>query len=132
MKKILFLLAAGWASLSPAQTPVNKSIPVNSGQNLRLYFDYPNLIRVSSWDKNEIQITGTVSINNGENDEAFVLTSAVSGSQVVFKGEIPNIKSLPHQITVRRGNEKIVFKNKSEYEKYKQEHSAFPDLKLCL
>lgn len=124
MKKILFLLAAGWTSLCPAQSPVNKSIPVNSGQSLQLYFDYPNLIRVSSWDKNEIQITGSVSINNGENDDAFVLTSAVSGGQVIVKGEIPNIKSLPQQITLRRGNEKIVFKNKSEYEKYKQEHGA--------
>lgn len=124
MKIIFILLVAGWAGLCPAQTPVNKSIPVSAGQSLQLYFDYPNLIRVSSWDKNEIQITGSVSINNGENDDAFVLTSVVSGNEVKVKGEIPNIKSLPHQITIRRGEEKIVFKNKAEYEKYKQANGA--------
>ena len=51
-----------------AQTPISKSIAVQAGQKIAMHFDYPELIRVSTWDNNEISIQGTVSINGGEND----------------------------------------------------------------
>ncbi|MDZ7649610.1 MAG: hypothetical protein U5K54_21975 [Cytophagales bacterium] len=48
-----------------AQSPVNKTYAVTAGENISLRFDYPELIKISTWDKNEISITGTVSINSG-------------------------------------------------------------------
>ena len=53
---ILLLLASGLY----AQSQVNKTIPVSPGQKIKMTFDYPKLITVTTWEKNEILITGTV------------------------------------------------------------------------
>jgi hypothetical protein len=120
MKLISFLLlVVGQACL--AQTTISKSFPVQAGQKVNLYFDHPELIKVSTWDKNEVAVTGSVSINNGENDDAFGLTSSVSGGIVYIRGEMINLKSLPHRITIYRDDKKITFKNKEEYKKYASE-----------
>jgi hypothetical protein len=116
---IMILLVVGQVVL--AQTPVNKSFPVQAGQKLDLYFDHPELMKVSTWDKNEVAITGTVSINNGENDDAFGLTSSASAGVLSIRGEMINLKSLPQRITIYRDGQKITFKNKEEYKKYTAE-----------
>lgn len=104
------------------QTPVNKVIPVTAGQKISMHFDYPELVRVSTWDKNEISIQGTVSINVGENDDAFELTTSTSGDIISIKSIIKDMKNLPHRITIVDGAQKIVFRNKEELKKYKEEH----------
>lgn len=105
-----------------SQTPVNRTIPVQAGQKVTMHFDYPELIRVTTWDKNEISITGTVSINGGENDDAFVLDHSVSGSTISIKNEIKNMKDLPHRITVWRDGQKMMFRDKEAFQKYQQEN----------
>ena len=104
------------------QTPINKSIPVKSGQKISMHFDYPELVRVSTWDKNEISIQGTVSINAGENDDAFELIATTSDNSISIKNEIKDMKNLPQRITITDGAQKIVFRNKEELKKYKEEH----------
>lgn len=107
-----------------AQTQLNKTIPVSAGQTISLRFDYPELIRVSTWDKNEISVQGTVAINNGENDDAFLFENSVNGSVVDIRTSIKDIKHLPHRITIERDGQKIVFKDKAEWKKYQQEHGG--------
>ena len=117
--KALFLILLAWPSLlTQAQTPIHKSIPVQPGQVASFHFDYPELIRVSTWDKNEISINGTVSINGGESDDAFELTSSVSGNTILVRNEIHNLKGLPQRVTITRGTQKIVFKSREDYRKY--------------
>ena len=105
-----------------AQTPVAKSYPVSAGQKISFHFDYPELVKITTWDKNEISIEGTASINGGENDDAFVLSQSASGNVIRIENEIRNMKSLPHRITVIKGSDKIVFKNKADYRKYCDEN----------
>lgn len=105
-----------------AQTPINRSIPVKAGQKIEMHFDYPELVRVSTWDKNEISIQGSVSINAGENDDAFELITSGTGNTISIKNEIKDMKNIPHRITIVDGAEKIVFRNKEELKKYQQEH----------
>ena len=105
-----------------AQTPVNKSYPVSGGQKIIFHFDYPELVKISTWDKNEISIEGVVSINGGENDDAFELTQSVSGNTISIENRIKGMKSLPQRITITRGSEKITFKSKEDYKKYRDEH----------
>jgi len=105
-----------------AQTPVNKSYPVSGGQKINFHFDYPELVKISTWDKNEISIEGVVSINGGENDDAFELTQSVSGNTISIENRIKGMKSLPQRITITRGSEKITFKSKEDYKKYRDEH----------
>ncbi len=110
------------SSSAHAQTTVNKSLPVKPGQNIEMHFDFPKLIRVSTWDKNEISITGSVSINGGESDDAFKLQTSTSGNTISIRNEIENLKNLPHRYTIVDGSQKIVFKTKDELRKYQAEH----------
>ena len=124
-KKLVILMFAISASLlNYAQTKINKVIPVKAGQKITMHFDYPELIKISTWDKNEIAITGTVSINGGENDTAFVLENSESGNQVSIRSEINDMKNLPKRYVVIRGGQKIIFKDKSEYKKYQAENGT--------
>jgi len=120
---ILLVLAALYLPTDEyAQTAVNKSIPVQPGQKIVMHFDYPELIKVSTWDKNEISISGSVSINNGENDDAFILDSNVSGSTINVRNEIRDMKNLPQRITVVRDGQKVVFRDKEALKKYQNEY----------
>ena len=105
-----------------AQTPISKTIAVQSGQKVKMNFDYPELIKVSTWNKNEILVTGEVTINGGENDDAFVLESSTSGNEVVISGRINNLKGLPHRVTIWNDGQKMTFKTKEDYRKYANEH----------
>ena len=123
---IIATLTIPWTGY--AQTQINKSIPIQSGQRILMRFDFPELIKVSTWDKNEISIQGSVSINNGENDDAFELQTSTSGNTVSIRNEIKNMKSLPHRYTVVDGSQKVVFKNREEFEKYQAEHGRGFDM----
>ena len=106
-----------------AQTPINKVIPFQSGQKISMHFDYPELVKVSTWDKNEISIQGTASINTGENDDAFELISSTADNTISIKNEIKNMKNLPRRVTVRDVAQKIVFRTKEEMRKYQAENN---------
>jgi hypothetical protein len=122
--KILVLLVGILAPFQDyAQTPINKVIPFKAGQKISMRFDYPELVKVSTWDKNEISIQGSVSINTGENDDAFELISSIADNTISIKNEIRNMKNLPRRVTVRDGAQKIVFRTKEEMKKYQEEHN---------
>ena len=124
MKINILLLMAAFVipAKDYAQTPVNKSIPVQPGQKITMHFDYPEMIRVSTWDKNEIAVQGTVTINGGENDDAFDLQTSTAGNIITIKNEIKNMKNLPQRITVTRDGQKIIFRDKIEFKKYQEQH----------
>ncbi len=122
MKTKLIFLSVLLTAKVYSQTAVNKTIALQPGQTISMHFDHPQLIKVSTWDKNEISITGTVSINEGENDDAFSLESSSSGKEVSVTGEVRNLKSLPHRITIWHNGQKMMFKTKEDYKKYTGEH----------
>jgi hypothetical protein len=105
-----------------AQTRVDKSIPVQSGQKVVMHFDYPDLIKVTTWDRNEVSIQGTVSINNGESDDHFELETSSEGNTVFVNSRIRDIKGIPQRVTIFRDGQKIMFKDKAELKKYQDEH----------
>jgi len=122
MRTFIGIMISLFTGVLVAQTPVNKSYPVSAGQKISFHFDYPELVKISTWDKNEISIGGVVSINGGENDDAFELTHSVSGNVISIENKIKGMKDLPQRITVTRGAEKITFQSKAEYKKYRDEH----------
>jgi hypothetical protein len=113
---LIAMCCLGEATLS--QTPVNKTYPVQAGQSIKFHFDYPDLIKVSTWDKNEVSIQGTVSINGGESDDAFELSSSAFGNTLLIESKIRNLKNLPRRITVTKDGKKFTFKNKSEFKDF--------------
>jgi hypothetical protein len=122
MKTFASILISFITGVVVAQTPVNKSYPAAPGQKISFHFDYPELVKISTWDKNEISIEGVVNINAGESDDAFELSQSVSGGTIKIENRIKNMKNLPQRITITRGNEKITFKTKADYKKYCEEH----------
>ncbi len=118
MKSKLFFLLLLLNAEAFAQTTINKTITVQPGQMITMNFDYPQLIKISTWDKNEISITGTVSINEGENDDAFLLETSSHGNEISITGKMKDMESLPHRITIKRDGKKIIFKTKADYNKY--------------
>lgn len=121
-RRILFIAALLCPILSVAQTEINKTIPVKQGQTINMKFDYPELVKVSTWDGNEIVVQGTVSINAGENDDAFVFESSVNGNIVDIRSSIRDLKKLPQRITIIRDGQKIMFRDKAELKKYQEQH----------
>ena len=69
---LLFLCA----SLSLAQQ-VEKNYPLANTEKLSLKFEYPELVKVSTWDKQEVQIVAKVLINGQDGSEDFVLSFAL-------------------------------------------------------
>lgn len=121
-RRIYIIAAFLCPILSFGQTEINKTIPVKAGQTINMKFDYPELVKVSTWDRNEIVVTGSVSINAGENDDAFVFENSVNGNVIDIRSSIRDIKKLPQRITIMRDGQKIMFKDKAELKKYQQEH----------
>lgn len=124
MKTFAFILITLFPGVLTAQTPINKTLPVQKGQSIKIHFDYPELIRVSTWDKNEISITGTVSINGGENDDAFKLETNTIGNTISISNEIKDLDDIPHRVTIVRNGVKTVFRNRAEYKKYQSENGG--------
>lgn len=126
MKHIMIFLAG--ALLLPlggyAQTTLQRSFPVQAGQTIALEFDYPKLIKVSTWDKNEVAIQGTVSINHGANDDAFVLDQKTNGKTLTIRNEIRDLKTLPRTYTIVQAGQTITFQTKEAMKKYQAEHAG--------
>lgn len=111
-----------------AQTKIEKVVPVQSGQKLMLDFDYPELIKIQTWDKREVLIKCTVSINKGENDEAFELVIQTNGNTVTVSSVIKDMDNLPKRIVIKKGDTEYVFKGKDykdpEVKKFLDEHGG--------
>lgn len=124
----LLLLFIALGCVAKAQTPINKTYPVKAGQTIHFHFDYPELVRISTWDKNEVSIQGTVSINMGENDDAFELVQSETADGLYIENRIRNMKNLPHRVTIVEGGKKMVFRTKEEYKKYVNENGKKYDV----
>lgn len=101
-----------------AQTTVNRNYPVKTGEKVALDFDYPKIVRISTWGKNEVSVTAKVSINNGENDTAFVLEGKMTDGVLSIRNLIKNMDKLPRMYTVTEGGKKTVFRSKEDYREF--------------
>ena len=119
---LVLLIALVLPEEAYTQTPLSHTIPVRGSQSIEMHFDYPELIRVSTWDGPSIEITGTVSINGGENDDAFIVEHERVGDVVKVHSRVSNIKQLPHRITVRDGEKTIMFRDKAALKEYQPTH----------
>jgi len=124
MRTLLILAASFVFGLTAAQTAINKSFPTDKIQKLSLEFDYPQLIKISTWDKSEVQILGTVNINENENNNAFQIKESKEDNSLVIEGKISEMKNIPHRITVQKGSQKLIFKSREEYQKYCKENNV--------
>lgn len=109
-----------------AQRIINEKITPRSGQNIKFYFKYPELVKVTTWDKGEIEITGKVRINNGRNDDAFALEVENEGEVLFISSTIKDLENLPKMMMIKRGDSKYYFDSTEEHDKamqqFREEH----------
>jgi hypothetical protein len=123
MKTILTAVCMIIIGCATAQTKVEKSYPVKPGQKVELAFDYPKLVRISTWDKNEVSVTAMVSINEGDNDDAFVLENEQSADgSLSIRNHIKDMKNLPKMYTIVRAGKKTTFRTKEAYHQFISEN----------
>ena len=109
-----------------AQTQIETKIPVRSEQKLKMHFEDPELIKVHTWEKQEILIKGTVSINRGEHDGSFEITADQKGDVVVVTSRIKNRDNIPKRTIIHKGDQDYYFQtgdqNDPAIQKFFAEH----------
>lgn len=121
MKKICFIACCLFSLAGMAQTVVTKSYAVKPGESVRLKFDYPKIVRVSTWDKNEVSVTAKVNINEGENDAAFELEDKNENGTVSVKNIIRDMNKLPKRYTIYKDGKKTIFRSREDYRAFSQQ-----------
>ena len=100
----------------PAQESSTKTIDAERIDKLHGDFEWGNAV-FSSWNRDEIEIKATYSINDGENDDAFQLKVEENDNQLSVYVDVKDYESLPRKILVWKDGVKYVFpegKNKEE------------------
>lgn len=94
-----------------AQTSIEKTFPLQGAKELYANFDHPDVV-IQTWDKNEVMIKGTVSINNGDNNDAFELLSTITDGVLKITSTLKDKENISHQIIIRKGERDYFFKAK--------------------
>lgn len=91
--KPTLLLSALALVLSPlnaslAQRIIQKTLPVKTSQSISLNFRFGDSIQIRYWDKSELSVRISASINNGKLDDALLVTSETTDSEVQLKTDL--------------------------------------------
>lgn len=113
MRTRLIVLLTVLSVVSYAQTAIDKTFPLAGAKELVVDVDHPN-VTIQTWDKNEVTIKGTVSINNGENDANFELQSSNANGVLTITSLLKDKENIPRHVVVHRADDQeYVFKAKS-------------------
>ena len=77
-----------------AQKIVEKSSPIKENEDLMLDFEFADRITVTTWDKNEVYVKVTVSINDNADNDKFELDLNHKSTGIEFESEINKMKDL--------------------------------------
>lgn len=127
MKKLILML---WLmpGLILAQSKIDKTFGLNGSKKISLNFKYPELIRVHTWDKDEVVIRGTVSINGGQHDDSFTLEAKTEQQELIVTSNIENIDQIPKKTFVKTDGGVRFFNdaswNSPEVQQYIGEHKG--------
>jgi len=96
-----------------AQTSIQRNITNANGKTIVMDFNRANA-KIIAWDKNEVSIKGSVSINNGDHDENFTIDIEEKSNEINIETFVKDIKNLPKMIVIRGQDEKHYFKDNAE------------------
>src|ERR1044071_442003 len=113
MKTRLVVILTVLSVATYAQTAIEKTFPLAGAKELVADFDHPN-VTLQTWDKNEVMIKGTVSINNGENDANFELQTSNANGILTISSLIKDKENIPRHVVIHRADDQeFIFKAKS-------------------
>jgi hypothetical protein len=95
------------------QNQVDKSISLAGISRIAGQFEWGD-VSLKNWDGNELKVIGTVSVNLGENNDAFSLEFDRKGDVLEIQSTIRDWKYLPQYLAIFQGAEKKYVKVGSE------------------
>lgn len=101
-----------------AQKQISEQYAAKGIRKLQLKFDFPKTVKLQTWDKDEILVRASVSINGGENDEAFLLKAASSDGVLTISNSIKDREKLPKVYVINNKQGKLFFKTKQALRDY--------------
>jgi len=84
MKNILTIIILLITANIFAQRTVEKSFDLNKNQTLDLNFKFASEIEIKQWDKNQVSVKATVTIDDGEGNEYFSLETDRHSNEVAI------------------------------------------------
>jgi len=124
MKSILcWLLLVMVPCIAFSQTKINRTYAVKKGETVELHFDYPKVVHISSWDKNEIGVEATVKINGGESDSAFSISQSNADGRVIIANKI-DMDKIPEAYYVKENGIKTRLNSKADLDAYLKERTG--------
>lgn len=84
-----------------AQKTVQESTTTQSNQEVNFDFRRAN-VKFTTWNKNEIEITGTASVNVGENDDAFDIEINRNNGSLNIRTYLKDEKKIPKMIVMSK------------------------------
>lgn len=113
MRVSLFIILLLFTFVSHAQKSINKTFAASSTEQIDFDFKYAN-VKVSTWNKNEISITGTVNVNMGEENDAFAVKAKERGNRWFIKTYLEDERDIPKLIMMSKDGVKTYKKMEKE------------------
>lgn len=102
MKCYMLLMCLYVNTITFGQTEIRESFPLQGARSIELNFKWPQVVRLSTGEGNDISIKGKVLINNGRFDENFKIVFSRTEDKLEVSSEIRDLENLPDMILVRR------------------------------
>ena len=116
------LLLLTFTTVGQTQSKIDKRINVKSVQRLEVDLSFANLVKLDTWKGNDILITGSYSINNGENNDAFRLDVSEDNAEIIVKQFINDLDNLPRKYVLKSPTQTVEFNSRKELKAYKNQN----------
>ncbi len=109
MKYILLLIfTASVPTHIHAQRQLDESIALQGATQVMLAIEDAQLIRIDTTPAKEVIITGAVSINAGQNDDAYQVSYRREAKKLIIEASVKDEKSLPQRITLHQDGQDYI------------------------
>ncbi len=78
-------------SVSLGQEVRKETFQVKNASRINLDFKYPELVKLETWDKNEVEIIAELQIDGGESNDDFKLESHIKGGELTISSYLKNV-----------------------------------------
>jgi len=109
MKTYIFILTLVALQLFGIQQRiVEERVKCSTDDDVQLDFKFADIIKINVWEKNELYVKASVSIDKDNYNDAFFLESNTTGNKIVMNGDIRNLEELSrNKITIGENGEAI-------------------------
>lgn len=91
MKTILTVVMLLTGITAFAQSKINESFPLTNEDKIAIKFEYPTLVKIHTWEKNEVKVDATVEIEGGDQDETFSIKGKSERGTFYLKSKLTGL-----------------------------------------